>query len=75
MHEGMPVEKVVKKDKSKKKTDENKTDKTKKKPPIKTADDVIKRLQWDRMLPKVNQQYMINESNKLIPDLLKLNHP
>ena len=28
---------------------------------MKTADDVIKRLQWDPMLPKVNQQHMINE--------------
>ena len=60
MHEGIPVEKVVEKDKSKKKTDENKTDKTEKKPSMKTNDDVIKRLQWDPMLPKVNQQHMTN---------------
>ena len=59
-HEGVPVEKVVKKYQSKKKINENKNDKTKKKPPMKTADDVIKRLQWDPMLPKVNQQHMTN---------------
>ena len=59
-HKGVPVEKVVKKDQSKKKINENKNDKTKKKPPMKTADDVIKRLQWDPMLPKVNQQHMTN---------------
>ena len=59
-HEGLPIEKVVKKDQSKKKINENKNDKTKKKPPMKTADDVIKRLQWDPMLPKVNQQHMTN---------------
>jgi hypothetical protein len=74
MHEGAPVEKVVKNDKSKKKTVGNKTDKSKKKPPMKTADDAIKRLQWDPMLSKVNQQYMIIES-KIFMTCLSKTHP
>ena len=52
-HEGEPVQKASTKPKSKqKKSCEAQYEKNKKKPPMKTADDVIKRLQWDPKLPK-----------------------
>ena len=52
-HEGEPAEKVFKKDTFKNKAVKNMNDRSKKKPPMKTAADVIKRIQWDPMLPKV----------------------
>merc|ERR1711892_1361242 len=55
-HEGDSAEQIVPKGKAKNKTDGDKSDKSKKKPPMKTADDVIKRLQWDPMLP---QEYFV----------------
>ena len=52
-HEGEPIEKPVKKDNLEKKTLDKDKERSKKKPPMKTAADVIKRIQWDPMIPKV----------------------
>ena len=52
-HEGEPVAKAVMKNNLEKKTTVKDKDRSKKKPPMKTAADVIKRIQWDPMLPKV----------------------
>ena len=54
IHEGKPVQKVSPKNKTKKQTCKAHYELNQKKPPMKTADDVIKRLQWDLMLPKVS---------------------
>ena len=55
IHEGEPRQKVSMKNKRyERKSDETRYEKNMKKPPMKTADDVIKRLQWDPMLPKVS---------------------
>jgi len=52
-HEGKPVKKVSPKTKrAQRKQDEERCEENTKKPPIKTAEDVIKRLQLDPMLPK-----------------------
>merc|ERR1711915_92325 len=51
-HEGVPKEVSEKLKKIKKKKKENMEEKDKKKKRMKTAEDVIKRLQWDPMLPK-----------------------
>ena len=55
-HEGNPAEKIFQIGKTKAKPDDAKTERSEKKPPMKTADDVIKRLQWDPMLP---QEYFV----------------
>jgi len=53
-HVGKPVEKVSPKNKRiPRKQDDTRCVENTKKPPMKTAEDVIKRLQWDPMLPKV----------------------
>ena len=52
-HEGVPREVSQNTEKIKKKKKENMEEKDKKKKRMKTAEDVIKRLQWDPMLPKV----------------------
>ena len=52
-HEGTPVIKQRKKDEMKKKNNESDIDKFEKKKRMKTAEDVIKRLQWDPLLPQV----------------------
>jgi len=53
IHEGEPMQKSSMKNKrNQRKQGETRCEKNKKKPPMKTADDVIKRLQWDPMLPK-----------------------
>merc|ERR1711915_171759 len=51
-HEGVPKEVSENTEKIKKKKKENLEEKDKKKKRMKTAEDVIKRLQWDPMLPK-----------------------
>ena len=54
-HEGKPVKKVSPKNKrAQRKQDEERCEEKSKKPPMKTAEDVTKRLQWDPMLPKVS---------------------
>ena len=58
-HEGEPVEKVVKKDNLKKKTIDKDRENIKKKSPMKTVADVIKRIQWDKMLLKVKLQMIM----------------
>ena len=57
-HEGKSVQTVVKKKICKTNTDENKCEKGKKKPPMKTAQDVIQRLQWDPRLPQVKWKWI-----------------
>ena len=54
-HEGVPREVSENTEKIKKKKKENVEEKDEKKKRMKTAEDVIKRLQWDPVLPKVQE--------------------
>jgi len=51
-HEGTPIIKLRKKYETRKKNNESIVDKFEKKKRMKTAEDVIKRLQWDPLLPQ-----------------------